>query len=278
MNYPTVISTPEIEKLFPGVYALPTTFILDRDGKLAQKHVGMLNAALTELETQALAGPRARDRGRGRRRRRQGRQVARRASRTRRRPTRFPASISPGSPPSARDEVLKALNTEHCTCGCGLTLAQCRIDDPDCTRQPAARPGSGQEDRRPANDVPRRAAVAAARSARRSLSDRRGRPRAPQPRRVASPRPSLPDAVVFPTSTADVQAIVAACAEHRVPMTPFGAGSSLEGHVIPLHGGISVDLTRMNRIVRLNVGGSRRHRRGRRHAQAAREAPAVDAA
>ena len=60
-----------------------------------------------------------------------------------------------------------------------------------------------------------------------------------------------PDAVVFPTSTAEVQAIVAACSEYRCPMTAFGAGSSLEGHVIPLHGGISVDLTRMNRIVRV---------------------------
>jgi D-lactate dehydrogenase (cytochrome) len=62
-----------------------------------------------------------------------------------------------------------------------------------------------------------------------------------------------PDAVVFPTSTAEVQAIVAACAEYRCPMTAFGAGSSLEGHVIPLYGGISVDLTRMNRIVRVNA-------------------------
>ena len=63
----------------------------------------------------------------------------------------------------------------------------------------------------------------------------------------------LPDAVVFPASTAEVQAIVAACAEYRCPMTAFGAGSSLEGHVVPVHGGISVDLTRMNRIVRLNA-------------------------
>ena len=62
-----------------------------------------------------------------------------------------------------------------------------------------------------------------------------------------------PDAVVFPTSTAEVQAIVTACAEYRCPMTPFGAGSSLEGHVIPVHGGISIDMTRMNRILRLSV-------------------------
>jgi len=65
--------------------------------------------------------------------------------------------------------------------------------------------------------------------------------------------PVLPDAVVFPASTDEVQALVAACAAHRVPMTAFGAGSSLEGHVIPLRGGVSVDLTRMTRVLRLSV-------------------------
>ena len=63
----------------------------------------------------------------------------------------------------------------------------------------------------------------------------------------------LPDAVVFPTSTQDVQAIVRSCAEFRCPMTAFGAGSSLEGHVVPLHGGITIDLTRMNRVLRLSA-------------------------
>jgi len=63
----------------------------------------------------------------------------------------------------------------------------------------------------------------------------------------------LPDAVVFPTSTGEVQAIVRSCADFRCPMTAFGAGSSLEGHVVPLHGGISIDLTRMNRVLRLSV-------------------------
>jgi len=63
----------------------------------------------------------------------------------------------------------------------------------------------------------------------------------------------VPDAVVFPSSTEDVRAVVAACAAQRVPMTAFGAGSSLEGHVIPLRGGVSVDLTRMTRVLRLSV-------------------------
>jgi D-lactate dehydrogenase (cytochrome) len=63
----------------------------------------------------------------------------------------------------------------------------------------------------------------------------------------------LPDAVVFPASTGEVQAIVRSCAEFRCPMTAFGAGSSLEGHVVPLHGGVTIDLTRMNRVLRLSV-------------------------
>jgi D-lactate dehydrogenase (cytochrome) len=65
--------------------------------------------------------------------------------------------------------------------------------------------------------------------------------------------PGLPDAVVFPVSTADVSAVLAACARARVPIVPFGMGSSLEGHVNAIHGGVSLDLTRLTRVVRLSV-------------------------
>ena len=61
--------------------------------------------------------------------------------------------------------------------------------------------------------------------------------------------PALPDAVAFPESTAEVSAIVKICAQHKVPVVPFGIGTSLEGHVIPIHGGISVDTSRMNKIL-----------------------------
>lgn len=62
-------------------------------------------------------------------------------------------------------------------------------------------------------------------------------------------RPHRPDVVVYPESTAEVAAVLALAHDRRVPVTPFGAGSSLEGHVIPLAGGISLDLTRMAAIV-----------------------------
>lgn len=58
-----------------------------------------------------------------------------------------------------------------------------------------------------------------------------------------------PDVVVFPESTAEVSAVLAYANAEGIPVVPFGAGTSLEGHVIPLHGGISLDLTRMDEIV-----------------------------
>ncbi|MDQ4060145.1 MAG: FAD-binding protein [Pseudomonadota bacterium] len=58
-----------------------------------------------------------------------------------------------------------------------------------------------------------------------------------------------PDAVVFPESTEEVQEVVRLCAIHRVPVIAFGTGTSLEGHVNAPYGGISVDLSRMNRIL-----------------------------
>ena len=62
-----------------------------------------------------------------------------------------------------------------------------------------------------------------------------------------------PDAVVYPETTAEVAEIVTLCGQHDVPVIAFGAGSSLEGHVLAVHGGVSVDLTRMNRILAVNA-------------------------
>jgi len=61
-----------------------------------------------------------------------------------------------------------------------------------------------------------------------------------------------PDAVVWPESTEEVQQIVKVAATHRVPLIPFGAGTSLEGHVNAPFGGISVDMSRMNRVLQVN--------------------------
>ena len=61
--------------------------------------------------------------------------------------------------------------------------------------------------------------------------------------------PAPPDAVAFPESNEEVSGVVRICATHRVPVIPFGAGTAVEGHVQATHGGISLDLERMNRIL-----------------------------
>ncbi len=62
-----------------------------------------------------------------------------------------------------------------------------------------------------------------------------------------------PDAVVFPRTTEEVAEIVRVCAEHGTPVIPFGVGTSLEGHVAALHGGVCIDLSEMNEIVRVSA-------------------------
>ena len=61
-----------------------------------------------------------------------------------------------------------------------------------------------------------------------------------------------PDAVIFAQSTQDVADAVALCAQHLVPIIPFGVGSSLEGHLLAVQGGVSIDLGRMNKVLRVN--------------------------
>jgi D-lactate dehydrogenase (cytochrome) len=65
--------------------------------------------------------------------------------------------------------------------------------------------------------------------------------------------PGAPDLVVFPTSTEEVSAIVRAAARHGAAVVPFGAGSSLEGHVNAVSGGVSIDMSRMNRVLRVSA-------------------------
>ncbi|MBP1853522.1 FAD-binding oxidoreductase [Rhizobium halophytocola] len=65
--------------------------------------------------------------------------------------------------------------------------------------------------------------------------------------------PQLPDGVAFVETADEVKAIVKVCAEHKVPMIGFGAGTSLEAHVNAPAGGISVDFTRMNRVLEVNA-------------------------
>jgi D-lactate dehydrogenase (cytochrome) len=72
--------------------------------------------------------------------------------------------------------------------------------------------------------------------------------------RDESPFPvTPPDAVVYAESTDDVAAAVALCRAHKVPVIPYGAGSSLEGHLLAVQGGVSIDVSRMNAVVSINA-------------------------
>ena len=66
-------------------------------------------------------------------------------------------------------------------------------------------------------------------------------------------KPSLPDIVCFPGTTREVSEIMRISAGHRIPVIPFGAGTSVEGHVNAIHGGVTIDIREMNKILRISV-------------------------
>jgi len=61
--------------------------------------------------------------------------------------------------------------------------------------------------------------------------------------------PKLPDAVVYPVTTQEVCAVVRYAAQQQIPIVPFGVGSSVEGQVVPVHGGLSLDFSLMNKVL-----------------------------
>jgi len=127
VNYPIAMMTADLEQRFPGIVALPTSYILDREGRIVQKHVGMLTASMTEAEVRVLAKLPVNatvelvDQT-------QGLKLENGAQ----------AMTIPGIdltklPAARRTEALQKLNSQPCTCGCDLSVARCRVDDPQCS-------------------------------------------------------------------------------------------------------------------------------------------------
>lgn len=134
LNYPVVRSTPEIQEAFPGVIALPTTFVLDQNGLMTKKQVGLLNPRETEAMTRVLAGMEVQN-VRVERNDDPNRLSAERAAQI----TDVPGVDFSNVPRDRQVEAILELNAQDCTCGCGLSVAKCRLDDPACpVSQPLA--------------------------------------------------------------------------------------------------------------------------------------------
>ncbi|HEV8347070.1 MAG TPA: TlpA disulfide reductase family protein [Vicinamibacterales bacterium] len=127
VNYPIVMMTAELEKQFPGIVALPTSFVLDRDARIVQKHVGMLTAATTEAEARSLAGLPV-DATVEHVDQAQGLKLENGAQ-----AINIPGVDLAKLSVERRTEALQKLNSQPCTCGCDLTVARCRVDDPNCS-------------------------------------------------------------------------------------------------------------------------------------------------
>jgi thiol-disulfide isomerase/thioredoxin len=125
VNYPIVMATAEIERAFSGVAGLPTTFVVDADGQIIQKHVGLLDVAAIERQAKALAGILPATIERVEPDRAIGLENAAQAK-------EIPGVDLDHLSPDVRAVTLQRLNAEPCTCGCGLTVAKCRVDDPNC--------------------------------------------------------------------------------------------------------------------------------------------------
>jgi thiol-disulfide isomerase/thioredoxin len=126
MNYPIVMSTPELRKVFTGVAALPTSFIVSRESRVVMRHVGMLMAATTEAETRHLAGLPVN---------------ASIEEIEKDKPAKLANALQVTAIPgidlsklskAQRVAAIEKLNDEPCTCGCNQTVARCRVDDPTC--------------------------------------------------------------------------------------------------------------------------------------------------
>ena len=130
VNYPIVMSTPEIKRAFPGVFALPTSFVVDPDGQMVQTHVGLISPIILEQETRYLSSLSNNA---------TVETVA--ASSQIRLANAAQATEIPGVDLTVltsdqREEALRRLNADGCPCGCQLTLAQCRINDSSCGISP----------------------------------------------------------------------------------------------------------------------------------------------
>jgi thiol-disulfide isomerase/thioredoxin len=132
INYPVAMTSNDVRMQFGGIPALPTSFLLDTEGRVVQKHVGLWNPAVYETEIRALLGmpimakiETFEDKGEV---------FLSHADRA----TELPGVDLSKLTPEQKKVVLHRFNADTCTCGCKFTLAQCRIWDSACAVSKAA--------------------------------------------------------------------------------------------------------------------------------------------
>lgn len=125
INYPVAMASADVQRSFGGMPAIPVTFLIDQKGQIEQRHVGANAYAVFNNEVRALLGLPV-------------------AARVLRIDQLSPngkvgtidipgiADILKGMTPKQREEALKRLNEQACTCGCNWSLATCRVQDPSC--------------------------------------------------------------------------------------------------------------------------------------------------
>ena len=126
INYTVALAPPEVGALYGGIPALPTTFVLDTQGRIVQKHVGLRDAGLYETEIRALSNLPIQ--ARVETFEDTGEIFLRNASRA----TELPGVDMTGLAPAQKKAALRRFNAENCTCPCQLTLAECRVNDSGC--------------------------------------------------------------------------------------------------------------------------------------------------
>jgi thiol-disulfide isomerase/thioredoxin len=126
INYPVALTPMQVRMAYGGIAALPTLFVINPQGKVVQKHVGLFNPQLYEIEVRALLDmpiPAKVETFED-----TGEIFLKHADRA----TMLPGVDTSKLTPEQRMVALHKLNAETCDCGCKYTLAQCRIYDPVC--------------------------------------------------------------------------------------------------------------------------------------------------
>ena len=126
INYPVVMASGELEKEYGGIAALPTSFLINPEGRVMAKDVGVYPTDYYDLQVRALAGlpvsahvETFKD---------TGQIFLKNAAQA----TELPGVSFAGLTPEQKKAALRELNSKSCNCGCQLTLAECRINDTSC--------------------------------------------------------------------------------------------------------------------------------------------------